>query len=510
MRRPEEEQSILIFKQYCSEYLETLGIAELRSYGRHVGVAWATKRKKKDLIETIMDIFIGEIPPVERSKRGAPIKDDRVDKKILEKINAYRQLYLAEIKGTLPIENYGDEGPAPMDFSTLLQGYNSRPMRVQYEFNSDEAEVSANGVKRIFRGQFHYVNKVALLFPLSGGEAEEKIVVLVEHIQQYDLLEGDVITCYARNLQDYLIATQLLTINGIEASKFQRTRFDLAEVCYPRNRIVAYEKNTFAGITNKFFDWLIPFGKGQRALVLSEPKSGKTQLLLQVAKAVTELNEDVDTYALLIEPSPETIGEFRKIMDKEHLLYTTYDETPERQIFVADFLLQRIKRQVETGRHVLLFVDSFNDLARVYNETEESAGGKLLPVGLETKTMQYLKKYLGSGRCLEESGSLTIVGSVSLSTGNPADDYIATELSRFASLTIRLDDEMARKRVFPALDFNKISVRRQEYLLGAQEDEFDALIRKEYLTKHTMQELLVILAESDSCEYFRARIQSEL
>ena len=347
------------------------------------------------------------------------------------------------------------------------------------------------------------------MLPLDCTDAEDKIIISIEFIKEYRLAEGDVITCYAKRGNNFHVATTILTINGVIAESFRRVNVETADVCYPTQRLRLYDKENFNATEYKFTDWLIPFGKGQRGLIVSAPKSGKSQLLLRLARAAQTLNENLETYVLLVDQSPEIIGAYRKIFSGEQLLYTTYEEDPERQVFVAEYLLKRAKCQMESGKDVLLIVDSFNALARAFNETEASMGGKLLSGGLESKTIHFLKKYFGCARCLEKGGSLTILASISISTGNPADDLILSELSPISNLEVRLNDEMARRRIFPALDLNLVQAREEEELFSAQEKKFDKLLRKEYLTRHTPEVLLDVLEESESFEYFRARIVSE-
>lgn len=507
MRTSVDEKNIKLFSLQCRDFLDRFGISELRAYGRSVGVSRATAKKKEDLIDDIIRIFIGELAPIERSRLGAPIKNDYVNMRIVETVNAYRYAYLTDVQDApLVLDEQGV--PEPIDWETMLRE-SKRKEHSALEVGDSLAEEMENGDRRVYVGQLQTLNSVSLLLPLDCTDSEEKIIISVEFIKEYRLAEGDVITCYAKRGNNFHVATTILTINGIPAEKFHRTNMETAEVCYPTQRLRLFDKTHFNGAEYKFNDWLIPFGKGQRGLIVSSPKAGKTQLLLRIAIAAQALNKDLETYVLLVDQSPEVISSYRKSFTNEQLLFTTYEDDAERQVFVADYLLKRAKSQMECGKDVLLLIDSFNALARAFNETEASAGGKMLAGGLESKTIHYLKKYFGCARCLEKGGSLTILSSISISTGNPADDLILSELSPISNLEVRLSDEMARRRIFPALDLNLVQVREAESLFSTQEKEVDKLLRKEYLIHHTPEELLDVLEESGSCEYFRARILSE-
>ena len=232
---------------------------------------------------------------------------------------------------------------------------------------------------------------------------------------------------------------------------FTRIRFEEGNARYPREKIAFVSQEQSAGVTEKYFDWLFPIGKGQRACVIAPPKSGKTTLLQTLAKAAKANNSGLTVLGLLVDHSPETVNAFRSVLSTDNLVYTTYEETPERQVYAAEFMLKRAKRFVEHGKDVLLVVDSLSALARAFNDTELSSGGKRLPSGLESKTVQYIKRFLGAARCLEEGGSLTILGALSCDTGNPADELICSELSAVANWEIYLDSELAKRRIYPAV-----------------------------------------------------------
>lgn len=493
------EKNLKEFGYSCKEYLSTLGIGALRTYGRRVGVARATTKKKDELIAAIVAVLTGEIAPVVRSKLGAPVLNDFLDPKIEEEIDKIRARYLQKV--STKAENESTETPE-YDFQKEYQAMlarNKNVMRVE----DPNAETLKNLWIESEEGQFERINGVSCLLPLDCVDTGHQILLPEEYIRQFDLREGDVVSCLAEIRENVSVLMKVSGVNGKSSVLARRRdRFETATAGYPSSKIRVYEKDGFDSLTLKYFDWLAPIGKGQRGLVLSAPKSGKTRLLAEVAQAASRLDHSLKVFVLLVDQPPENIGMFRRMFHPGTLVYTTYEDEPERQVFVADFILKRAKRYVESGYDVLLAVDSFNALARAYNDTDESAGGKVLAGGLESKTLHYIKKYFGAARKLEKEGSLTILGAVSVSTGNPADDLIGAELAVLSNFEVRLNDAMAYKRQYPALDYAKIRSDQKEAVQTEEEIETDMFLRNRYLLTHGAEELNKLLSGSKSYAAF--------
>ncbi len=443
------EQKKREFTLACKQELSNHSLTSLRTYGRNVGVSSPTSRGKTDLIEKIVGILTEEIPATVRNGRGAPVLNDVLDQKLVAAIERLKA-------------EYQDQPPKQPELH-----YNVAEMRkamkhepLEIILHQDNSVRDENGELSVFRGQLTTLNDVAVLLPLNCVENGNNVLIATDFIRHYVLKEGDVLTCNVDKTNDAFVATHILTINGADADYFKRGEaFETAEVCYPVEKVKVFDAKKFPSTTAKYADWVLPFGKGHRAVLCGSPKSGKTQFLRTVARAAAALNKHVTVLFLLVGQSPEAITEFRQSIDNDCLAYTTYEDEPERQVFVADFMLNRAKRLAECGQDVLLFVDSFNNLSRAFNDTEASAGGKTFPCGLEVKTVQYIKKYFGSARCFAKGGSLTILGSVSCNTGNPADDIFTTELTAIANLELRLDDTLAEKRIFPAVKLQSAFVK---------------------------------------------------
>lgn len=497
------QQSMRDFEYICREYLMGLSLDQLRSYGRFVGVEKPTTKKKIEIVNDAIAIFLGRIAPIPVSKLGAPVKNDFVDPKVVEKVDNLRAIYLSEAK------NDAQSTGNSMDFSSRMQALKDK-REVEFKLECPGLIVTeADGSRKIFKGQLETLNNVSMLLSLDCKDREEKLIISVELIRTYGLETGDVVTCYAEKRHNLLVATAILTINGLLVNSFTRQKFEDVEVCYPKEKIDFFNANEQHSVAMKYLQWLVPFGKGQRGCLVSQPKAGKSILLLETVKALSNLDSKIKVLVLLVDQSPENVAQFRRYVKEENLVYSTYEDEPNRQVFIAEFLLKRAKRYAECGHNVMLVVDSLNALAHAYNETDGSLGGKVLAGGLESKTLQYIKRYFGAARCLEKGGSLTIFGSVAKDTGNPMDDLIQAELCSIANLEICLSSELAKKRVYPAIDFIDTQSKLSGTLLTNEEDALDLYIRNEYIQKHGIEKLHSVMYSASTFEELVAMLRKE-
>lgn len=434
-----EKTPLEIFKEKCIEYLSKRpSLGDLRVYGRKLGVKEPTKKKKEDLIVYIVDVLTGGITPIERSHRGAPVKNEYFDPEIERTVEELRAKYLRDYKQELYKPNTVIEFASP---------------------NRAELEESNVYKDEIYSGQLEFLGGAYRLLPTSCFKVEKHLIMPDILVEKHGLREGDVVSCRANQTENGLVAKDVLTINGSMVESYSRIRFEEGAVCYPYEPIRVYEPQRFDGFINKYIAWLTPLGKGQRGCVVSKPKAGKTSFITKTIEAINDLNSHLTILVLAVGQPPETIAELRKTVKEENFVYTGYEDEPEKQVFGADFIIKRAKRLAESGRDVLLVVDSFNALARAYNDCDVSSGGKTLSCGLESKTVQYLKKYFASARCFETGGSLTILGAVSEDTGNPADDYLSAELKMLCNYELALDVTLASRGIFPAISGGKTSLQ---------------------------------------------------
>ncbi len=495
------KKSVEGFRSSCRTYLLHLSLDQLRAYARHVGVQKPTTQSKATLVSHILDVLTGKTAPKEQSMRGAPVKNQLVDFRIIEEVGKLQVRYLCETRE----EARRIEGK--IDTEARFLAMESR----RHEFALEDPTVvirDEDGSRHIFVGQLETLNNVSMLIPLSCKDSDEKPIVSDDLIVDAQIENGDVVTCYAERRNHLLFATDILTVNELVLDGFQRKKFDESNVCYPRDRLVFFDRGEAMPLTAKCLQWLIPMGKGQRGCVVSAPKAGKTSVLLEVARALQARRSWLTVLVLLVDQSPETVAQFRAYTNADNFVYSTYDDDPDRQIFTAEFLLKRAKRYAECGHDVLLLVDSLTALAHAYNELPESAGGKVLAGGLESKTLQYVKKFFGSARCLEGGGSLSILGTVSKNTGNPMDDLLHAELSAVSNLEVALSEELARQRIYPAIDFANTQ-KRNGLSLEGDDVLLDLYIRNEYIPKYGAQRLFSLMKQSASYDEFMDKLKQE-
>ncbi len=476
------ETTLNNLKSAYNEYLSKLSIGCLRSVGRNCGVAQSTLKKKAELIGDIIAVLTGELAPIEKSNRGAPVKDGYVDPVIFGKLQEIKMTYLTNLPESAP-GKAAESAPV-------------RPNVLELRASDIPEETSAYYEQEVYVGQLETINGVSCLLPLNGREnSAEQIIVSASTIKACKLREGDVVSCRAEPHHATLVATEILTVNELPVDT-PRELFEECEVCYPQERLSLYAGEN-SPQSMKYIDWLIPFGKGQRCLISAPPKTGKTQLLQDFARALSVSHPEMRLLILLIDQSPEAVGEFKKAAPNAELVYTTFDDDADRHVFMADFLLKRAKRFVEAGMDVVLLVDSVCALTRAYNDSlGEEEKGIRFSCGLKSKALSYIRKYFGSARCLAEGGSLAIVGTVSFETGNPIDDLVSCDLLGICNAEIHLDKDMAAKRIFPAIDAETSQTRRSDLLFTEKEAKMEAAIRR-YLSQNGNEVLAERISRTD-------------
>lgn len=474
------EKSLNDLKKAYKDYLSKLSISSLRLVGRHSGVSQATLKKKEVLVDDIVSVLSGEMPPAAKSNRGAPVKDDYVDPKIFEKLQEIKLTYLS------------GASEEDLEESSDLSAVSENVLEVR---SSDfQEEPVPYHEQEVYSGQLETSNGVSCLVPLSGREdSSETILVSVSLIKACNLREGDVLCCHVGRQHAALIATEILSVNGL-AVNASRARFEDSEVKYPDERIfLSAGKEPSASA--RFIDWLVPLGKGQRCLISGAPKTGKSVLLNDIAGALLEGSPELRVLVLLVDQSPESVAGFRKAAPGAEFVCTTFDDDPDRQVFMAEFLLKRAKRFAEAGMDVVLLVDSLSALARAAGETERAEAG--FGPGPDNRTLHFIRRYFGAARSFIKGGSLTVIGTVSVGTGNPADDFVAGNLAGISNVEIRLDKTLADDRIFPAFDAEASRTCRSELLFSEEERQDEPSVRK-YVSAHTNEEVCALVAESET------------
>ena len=488
------EKDFTKFREEGSKYLSTWKIKKLRIYGRKMGVFRPTDRSKSNLIEQIIGIWTGEIEPIEPSKRGAPVKEKDLPPEIHQRMS---ELYDKYVKNEgVPYEEKRAHYLPPR-INRLWEFNDPSAPRVEY----------VNGQQAVYKGQLYFYEGKYMLLPLNFMDGRQQYVER-QVAEKYGLEEGDVVTFFGKYTENGIYATEIVTINDTAVENFKRRIWDDLFPCYPFERIRFYNEETGEPQDNtaKYLQWLFPIGQGHRTCVFGAPKSGKSTILCKIAQYARQYNNDLKVFVALIDQAPEEVGKYRKFADKENLVFASYEDEPERQIFLADFMLARAKAYAESGKNALLILDSIGGLARAYNETDESSGGKVLSCGLESKTLRYVKKFLGAGRCFEEGGSLTVVAALTTDTGSPIDDLLEKETSEISNARIHLSNRLAISRIYPAIDYQKTEIKDCGLLQISEEIELQKFIRNEYVPQDDEGRLFDRLEESHTYAQFKENV----
>jgi transcription termination factor Rho len=312
---------------------------------------------------------------------------------------------------------------------------------------------------------------------LSGPD---DIYISPSQIKKFALRKGDTVAGYVRPPQAqserYFALLQVKSINGQENLEGIRDRalFDNLTPLYPNEKIVLETKKE--EVSTRVIDMLIPIGKGQRVLVNSAPRSGKTVLLQKIANAITENNPDIVLMVLLIDERPEEVTDMQRSV-KGEVISSTFDEPSDRHIQVSEMVIEKAKRMVENGKDVVVLLDSITRLARAYN-TAMPSSGRVLSGGLDSNALQRPKRFFGAARNIEEGGSLTIIGTALVETGSRMDDVIFEEFKGTGNCEIYLDRKLADRRVFPAIDLLRSGTRKEDFLLNEDEKNKMWILRK--------------------------------
>jgi transcription termination factor Rho len=267
-------------------------------------------------------------------------------------------------------------------------------------------------------------------------------------------------------------------INGCHPSVAQqRINFEDLTPIFPNQRIRLERPG--CSVAMRIVDLVSPIGKGQRGMIVSQPKAGKTTLLKEIAKSVSKGNPDMHLIILLIDERPEEVTDIKEAIegDNVEVIYSTFDELPEHHKRVSEMVIERAKRLVEHGKDVMILLDSITRLARAYNLTVPPSG-RTLSGGLDPAALHMPKRFFGAARNMREGGSLTILATALVDTGSKMDDVVFEEFKGTGNMELVLDRKLSEKRVFPAIDIVKSGTRRDDLLLDKEEQEAMDIMRK--------------------------------
>lgn len=351
-------------------------------------------------------------------------------------------------------------------------------------------------------------------FLRSNGydSGEEDIYVSPTQIRRFRLKKGDKILGLTRESKETEKFSPLIYINEINDIKVSelkaRKDFDDLIPIYPNEKYtLETEKDE---VSTRIIDFLVPIGKGQRALIVAPPKAGKTSLLRSILKGIEINNPKSKIFVLLIGERPEEVTEMKRFT-KAEVIASTFDELPQNHIRLAEFVLERAKRLVELGEDVVILVDSITRLSRAYNVNTPSSG-KTLTGGLDPFALHKPKRFFGSARNVENGGSLTIIATTLVDTGSKMDDMIYEEFKGTGNMEIHLSRKLSELRIFPAIDIYKSGTRKDDLLLSEEEIQSANLIRRKLSNTNTneiMENLVKNIKKTENNkEFFKAILKN--
>ena len=429
------------------EKLETLPLAQLRELAKSQGLKGTSTMKKAELIDLLIE---------QNEKDG---KENTAAEKKSESHGSEGNGKPAEKQEEAKGEEHGQDGAEalPEEKEMLDSG------------------IVANGILEVMSDGYGFIRCENYL------PGENDVYVAPSQIRRFNLKTGDIIVGNTRvktGNEKFSALLYVKSINGMHPSEAaKRYNFEDMTPIFPNERIHLEAGNN--NIAMRIMDLISPIGKGQRGMIVSPPKAGKTTLLKAVAKAVTKANPEMHLIILLIDERPEEVTDIKESIqgDNVEVIYSTFDELPEHHKRVSEMVIERARRLVESRRDVIILLDSITRLSRAYNLTVPPSG-RTLSGGLDPAALHMPKRFFGAARNMREGGSLTILATALVDTGSKMDDVVYEEFKGTGNMEMVLDRKLQEKRVFPAIDLAKSSTRRDDLLLSPSELEGIDIVRK--------------------------------
>ena len=429
-------------------------IVQLRAAAKEKGLRGISTLKKEGLIERLLE--------VEQSKKETTLEKPPVEKEFHER----RQ----EIERKNLQENQEQEEKKKQDDKPRQEN------GMKSELASLDSGAKADGILEVMPDGYGFIRCENYL------PGENDVYVSPSQIRRFNLKTGDILVGNIRvktQNEKYSALLYVESVNGYKPYDAQkRKNFEDLTPIFPNERIRLETQG--APVSMRMVDLLSPIGKGQRGMIVSQPKTGKTTLLKQIAKSITTSYPDMKLIVLLIDERPEEVTDIREYIEgpNAEVIYSTFDELPEHHKRVSEMVLERAKRLVEHKEDVVILLDSITRLARAYNLVVPPSG-RTLSGGLDPAALHMPKKFFGAARNMREGGSLTILATALVDTGSKMDDVVFEEFKGTGNKELVLDRKLSEKRIFPAINIQKSGTRRDDLLLSKEEQEIVYSLHRE-------------------------------
>ncbi len=499
---------------------ESMSVSELKELAKEKGIKGITALKKADIVErlkqndaekakheksekadkqtktvnTVVKEEASEKPAERRKMPEKPLEQRRMrpapqqqqprrqmlerpseQRQMLERPSEQRQMPERPMEQRRVQEKPAE--PAPQQLQPQQQP--QQPKQAEYVFDPRsqagtelDSGIEKYGILEIMSDGFGFIRCDNFL------PGNNDVYVSPMQIKRYGLRSGDIIrgnTKVQAPNEKFSALLYIKDVNGYSLEDtIKRKKFETLTPIFPKDRI--HTETPSSSVAMRMVDLIAPIGKGQRGMIVSQPKSGKTTLLKEVANSITRNHPDMHLIILLIDERPEEVTDMKESIkgDKVEVIYSTFDELPENHKRVSEMVIERAKRLVEHGEDVVILLDSITRLARAYNLTVTSSG-RTLSGGLDPAALHMPKKFFGAARTMREGGSLTILATALVDTGSRMDDVVFEEFKGTGNMELVLDRNLSERRIFPAIDLAKSGTRRDDLLLN--KDEYEAMAR---------------------------------
>jgi len=496
--------------------LEAKDRDELLTIASTLGGKPGSRAKKAEVIDLILGLIADSEPAPPKPRRGRPPKAAVVEEAPVDEEDEEIEEVVAidEVAASDDDADHADDGDVGDETSGASADDGASRPSGETDTDGDDGEGGSRRRRRRGRDRGGERFEARTDEPWSGDPVEvsgvldlrdegygfirvsgylptrDDVYVSVKQTRQFSLRRGDVIVGTSRPAARNEKNPALLRIDSVNGgapdSARDRRRFDDLTPLFPDERLTLSSRDEPYNMTTRIIDLLAPIGKGQRGLIVAPPKAGKTTIMKQIAKSISENNPDVHLMVLLVDERPEEVTDMRRSVNGE-VVASTFDRPAEEHTSVAELVLERAKRLVEEGRDVVIILDGITRLARAYN-LAAPATGRVMSGGIDTGALYPPKKFFGAARNLEEGGSLTIIASALVETGSKMDDVIFEEFKGTGNMELRLDRRLAERRLYPAINVDASSTRHEELLYDA----------KQLKQVHKLRRVLAGLAEGGS------------
>lgn len=457
--------------------LESLPMSQLRDIAKQQGIKYIMKLRKADLINEILKATGYESEVLENvsdtENKNLNILSDDYDIKTPDEDIKEEEKNQGEKNQKMEKETKGKVHVYHTFEKDCVN--RAKPPMAKNVSEAQEENLIAEGILEVMPEGYGFIRCENFL------PGENDVYVSPSQIRRFRLKTGDILNGQMRlknTNEKFGAMTHLNMVNNIEIEdSMKRPNFEDLTPIFPNQRLKM--ETISENMAMRIVDLVSPIGKGQRGMIVSPPKAGKTTLLKEVAKSIQKNNPDMHMIILLIDERPEEVTDIKEAItgNNVEVIYSTFDELPEHHKRVSEMVIERAKRLVELKKDVIILLDSITRLARAYNMTIPPSG-RTLSGGLDPAALHMPKRFFGAARNMREGGSLTVLATALVDTGSKMDDVVYEEFKGTGNMELVLNRKLSEKRVFPAIDIVKSGTRREDLLLDSEENEAAYLIRK--------------------------------